>query len=115
MTPYLSEDWFHLWRTALDEAEKLDMNVWIYDENSYPTGFAGGLVPEAMPDSRGKGLSVFRRDAVTDANGNWTAGPDIVYVVQVQADGSKRICHSCTIKPKPESWTASSSREKRTA
>ena len=90
MTPYLSEDWFHLWRTALDKAEKLDMNVWIYDENSYPTGFAGGLVPEAMPDSRGKGLSVFRRDAVTDANGNWTAGPDIVYVVQVQADGSKK-------------------------
>ena len=40
MTPYLSEDWFHLWKTAFDEAEKLDMNVWIYDENSYPSGFA---------------------------------------------------------------------------
>ena len=90
MTPYLSDDWFHLWRTALDEAEKLDMNVWIYDENSYPTGFAGGLVPEAMPESRGKGLSVFRRDALTDANGNWTAGPDVVYVVQVLGDGSKK-------------------------
>ncbi|MBN2293195.1 MAG: hypothetical protein JXM70_12260, partial [Pirellulales bacterium] len=25
-------------------------------ENSYPSGFAGGLVPEAMPDSRGHGL-----------------------------------------------------------
>lgn len=90
MTPYLSDDWFHLWRTALDEAEKLDMNVWIYDENSYPTGFAGGLVPEAMPESRGKGLSVFRRDALTDANGNLTAGPDVVYVIQVQGDGSKK-------------------------
>jgi hypothetical protein len=56
MTPYLSEDWFHLWHTALKEAEKLDMNVWIYDENSYPSGFAGGLVPEALPDSRGQGI-----------------------------------------------------------
>jgi hypothetical protein len=56
MTPYLSEDWFRLWKVALDEAEKLDMNVWIYDENSYPSGFAGGLVPEAMPESRGKGI-----------------------------------------------------------
>lgn len=56
MTPYLSDDWFRLWRVALREAEKLDMNVWIYDENSYPSGFAGGLVPEAMPESRGKGL-----------------------------------------------------------
>ena len=58
MTPYLGDDWFRLWKAALDEAEKLDMNVWIYDENSYPSGFAGGLVPEAMPESRGKGLHV---------------------------------------------------------
>ena len=58
MTPYLSDDWFRLWKVALDEAERLDMNVWIYDENSYPSGFAGGLVPEAMPESRGKGLAL---------------------------------------------------------
>ncbi|MDR1053905.1 MAG: hypothetical protein LBL39_06990, partial [Planctomycetaceae bacterium] len=56
MTPYLSDEWFARWKTALDEAEKLDMNVWIYDENSYPSGFAGGFVPEALPDSRGMGL-----------------------------------------------------------
>lgn len=56
MTPYLSEEWFDAWRTSLNEAKKLDMNVWIYDENSYPSGFAGGLVPEAMPESRGQGI-----------------------------------------------------------
>jgi hypothetical protein len=58
MTPYLSEEWFRLWKVALHEAEKLDMNVWIYDENSYPSGFAGGFVPDAMPESRGQGLQV---------------------------------------------------------
>jgi hypothetical protein len=58
MTPYLSEDWFRLWKVALKEAERLDMNVWIYDENSYPSGFAGGFVPDAMPESRGKGLDI---------------------------------------------------------
>ena len=56
MTPYLSSDWFRLWKVALKEAERLDMNVWIYDENSYPSGFAGGLVPDAMPEARGLGL-----------------------------------------------------------
>jgi len=56
MTPYLSAEWFRLWKLALDEAETLDMNVWIYDENSYPSGFAGGFVPDAMPESRGRGL-----------------------------------------------------------
>ncbi|MHC4167819.1 MAG: glycosyl hydrolase [Planctomycetota bacterium] len=57
MTPYLSDDWFRLWKIALREAKKLDMNVWIYDENSYPSGFAGGFVPDAMPESRGRGLA----------------------------------------------------------
>ena len=61
MTPYLSNDWFRLWKVALAEAERLDMNVWIYDENSYPSGFAGGFVPEAMPESRGRGL-IFREE-----------------------------------------------------
>lgn len=56
MTPYLSADWFRLWKAALREAKALDLNIWIYDENSYPSGFAGGYVPEAMPESRGRGL-----------------------------------------------------------
>ncbi len=58
MTPYLSPEWFRLWKLALAEAERLDMNLWIYDENSYPSGFAGGFVPDAMPESRGRGLAM---------------------------------------------------------
>jgi len=58
MTPYLSADWFRLWKLALDEAERLDMDLWIYDENSYPSGFAGGFVPDAMPEARGRGLAL---------------------------------------------------------
>ncbi len=58
MTPYLSADWFRLWKVALHEAERLGMLIWIYDENSYPSGFAGGAVPEVMPASRGLGLTI---------------------------------------------------------
>jgi hypothetical protein len=58
MTPYLSPEWFRLWKLALAEAARLDMKLWIYDENSYPSGFAGGFVPEAMPESRGRGLDL---------------------------------------------------------
>ncbi len=58
MTPYLSDAWFQMWKVALEEGKKLGMLVWIYDENSYPSGFAGGFVPELMPESRGRGLSV---------------------------------------------------------
>jgi len=70
MTPYLSDDWFRLWGVALDEAAKLDMNVWIYDENSYPSGFAGGFVPEALPDSRGKGLHLQRVNELANVDEN---------------------------------------------
>ncbi|MHB8897377.1 MAG: glycosyl hydrolase, partial [Thermoguttaceae bacterium] len=58
MTPYLGDDWFRLWKVALREAQRLDMNIWIYDENSYPSGFAGGIVSEAMPEARGKRLDI---------------------------------------------------------
>lgn len=73
MTPYLSEKWFALWKAALREAERLDMNVWIYDENSYPSGFAGGFVPEAMPEGRGKGLSFRDAEEVPQWQGNMVA------------------------------------------
>lgn len=73
MTPYLSEDWFRLWKVVLKEAERLDMNVWIYDENSYPSGFAGGFVPDAMPESRGKGLEIREQQAPLKLNNDCVA------------------------------------------
>ncbi len=73
MTPYLSVDWFRLWKVALKEAERLDMNVWIYDENSYPSGFAGGFVPDAMPESRGKGLEIREQQAPLKLNDDCVA------------------------------------------
>ncbi len=65
MTPYLSEEWFDRWKLALKQAERLDMNVWIYDENSYPSGFAGGSVPRLMPEARGRGLHFREANAPT--------------------------------------------------
>ncbi len=85
MTPYLSDDWFRLWKVALDEAKRLDMNVWIYDENSYPSGFAGGWVPELMPQSRGRGLTF--RDAT--APPKWS--DDLIGVYHLDGDASENV------------------------
>ncbi len=87
-TPYLSDDWFKLWDAALDEASKRNMKIWIYDENSYPSGFAGGYVPDAMPESRGFGFNVEVFDSLVDENGAWQAGSSVVYVVEQLQDGS---------------------------
>ncbi|MGC8829307.1 MAG: glycosyl hydrolase [Verrucomicrobiia bacterium] len=85
MTPYLSEEWFKLWKTALKQAERLDMNVWIYDENSYPSGFAGGWVPELMPESRGKGL-VFKESSTPPV---WNT--NILAIYKLESDGFKSV------------------------
>lgn len=59
ITEYLSEDWNHLYDYTIKKAKELGLKVWIYDENSYPSGFAGGHVPAEMPDSysHGTGMS----------------------------------------------------------
>lgn len=49
ITEYLSERWFELWRYALRECQRLGLICNIYDENSYPSGFAGGHVPSRAP------------------------------------------------------------------
>ncbi len=60
LTEYLSDEWFHLFDYTVRKGKELGMKVWIYDENSYPSGFAGGHVPAEMPDSykHGTGLSL---------------------------------------------------------
>jgi hypothetical protein len=59
LTEYLSEDWHRLFDYTVKKGKELGLKVWIYDENSYPSGFAGGHVPAQMPDSyrHGTGLS----------------------------------------------------------
>lgn len=43
-TPYLSREWFDLVGACIDEARKLKMEAWLYDEDRWPSGAAGGLV-----------------------------------------------------------------------
>lgn len=45
-TAYLSDEWFECVRACIDEAEKLDMQAWLYDEDRWPSGAAGGLVTQ---------------------------------------------------------------------
>ncbi len=66
ITEYLSDEWFDLFQYTVDVGKELDMNVWIYDENSYPSGFAGGHVPAEMPESynQGQGLQPTESDTI---------------------------------------------------
>jgi hypothetical protein len=68
ITEYLSDKWFELFKYAVDKGKELGMYVWIYDENSYPSGFGGGHVPDEMPESynQGQGLKMTRFETLPD-------------------------------------------------
>ena len=85
ITEYLSEEWNTLFKHAVDFGKANGMKVWIYDENSYPSGFAGGHVPAEMPESynQGQGLRLIKTDLLPEnmepyficlkkENGQWT-------------------------------------------
>jgi hypothetical protein len=55
-TPYLQPDWFSCVRTSIDEARARGLQVWLYDEDKWPSGYAGGLSVAANPAYRAKSL-----------------------------------------------------------
>ena len=83
VTPFLSEDWFEAFRSALKEGKKYNFTVWIYDELRWPSGFAGGIVPALSSKYRAKAL-IMIPDTMP------FRGEDVVAVFR------------CTIDPKTE-------------
>lgn len=45
-TEYLGEEWFDLINVCADEAEKRNLEAWLYDEDRWPSGSAGGKATE---------------------------------------------------------------------
>lgn len=46
---YLSEEWFDRIRFSAETAKELGLEAWLYDENGWPSGYAGGRVPRKNP------------------------------------------------------------------
>ena len=52
ITPYLSSEWMDCIEAAVDEAKKLGMWAWLYDEDNWPSGPAGGVITDSNPKYR---------------------------------------------------------------
>lgn len=63
-TQYLSEEWFDCIQAGLDGAKQEDMNAWIYDEEGWPSGFAGGIVPGMTEDFHAKFMTMERHQSM---------------------------------------------------
>lgn len=81
VTEYLSDEWFDLINACAEEAERLGMEAWLYDEDRWPSGTAGGLVTKE-PEYR---LKFLRLKVVSSYQLKWS--DDTVAVFSCQLDG----------------------------
>jgi hypothetical protein len=113
ITPYLSEEWFSLCGHAVTTGKRLGMKVWIYDENSYPSGFAGGHVPAKMPDATRIGLKMVSlpelpaelpRDMLLVLRKEATAFSDITPLLKSQKFGTGDYRIFSLVREEPKPW-----------
>ena len=55
-TPYMGPAWRACIKAAVDEARQQGLKAWLYDEDKWPSGFAGGLSTAAEPAFRAQYL-----------------------------------------------------------
>lgn len=69
-TPYLSDEFMELVQICVDKSKEEDMKVWLYDEDRWPSGAAGGIVTKD-PKYRAKYLLITPTPyEKKDGNGN---------------------------------------------
>ncbi|MBN1346580.1 MAG: hypothetical protein JXQ73_28075 [Phycisphaerae bacterium] len=83
-TPYLSNEWFDLIEACADECAKLGMEAWLYDEDRWPSGAAGGIVTKD-PKYRMRRLKC----ELADAKSFNAKGKSVLALFAARLDGDK--------------------------
>ena len=91
-TNYLSEEFMDLIKACNDEAKKKKMLAWLYDEDRWPSGAAGGIVTK-NPRFRQKFVRVTRTpiEGAVDRETGYNEGKPYLlalYDIQLGADGT---------------------------
>ena len=83
-TVYMSPEWMKCIEETVKAASETGMGAWLYDEDRWPSGFAGGLVPA-------QGGDAFRAKAVTLETSAETPADseDVLAIFAAQLDGEQ--------------------------
>jgi hypothetical protein len=87
-TPYLAPEWFRCVDACVDEAKKLGMEAWMYDEDRWPSGAAGGLVTR-NPKHRMR--SLVAKPLAKDAKLKWTSDVVAAFTAKVERDIARNV------------------------
>ena len=103
-TPYLGREWMDCVEAAVDEAKQLGITAWLYDDDRWPSGNAGGMVAAGGDAYRLKGLTLQVCDTCDSAV--WKEEHLIaVFTALVQGDVIyclERLENAMTKVPEPE-------------
>ena len=98
LTPYLGEEWFRMMQIGTQALQALDMDVWYYDEDKWPSGFAGGIVPRQKPDFRARCLIRLPLGTPVEAPDSVLLRDDhYLYVCRVNPMGQPRYNGTCWV------------------
>lgn len=67
LTEYLSERWFDVMAAGVKSSQELGIDAWFYDEDKWPSGFAGGIVPRKDPAFQARCLVRVKKDQPVQA------------------------------------------------
>lgn len=116
-TEYMGDEWNQSIETAIEEARKLGMHAWLYDEDRWPSGTAGGKVTARGDAYRCKGLTleVLESEQLNQIRKEETgvdsgAGPDgktgltalyaaVIHDMDITSYRRMDLNHQCQIKP----------------
>lgn len=102
-TEYMSDRWMQCVDACVRAAEETDTYAWIYDEDRWPSGGAGGLVPRLGDAYRSKGITA----ELTTGTYVWEEDTLAVFAVMRE---QKRM-QACTVMPKAEAIPCPADRE----
>jgi hypothetical protein len=72
VTPYLSQAWMQCINSCVSEAASAGIFAWLYDEDKWPSGFAGGIIPRMGPKYRQKALVMrINEDRISSFSGHY--------------------------------------------
>ena len=84
---YLEENWWKDLTILLDEAKKLDMEMWIFDDGDYPSGKANGLLVKKYPELTKRYMAVQSIDALGPAKSR-----SVLIDAWLQSGGRTSLC-----------------------
>jgi hypothetical protein len=82
LTEYLSSDWWKVMDAGLKACQRTGTYAWFYDEDKWPSGFAGGLVPLKSEDYHARCLVRLKRTEALPAGSKILAQDNTYYYIE---------------------------------